>query len=93
MRTDSSEAVICLENEGNEASLQVWKIYQTLRDDEAMSEGFLRVIDESGEDYLFPEENFARIELPGEVRRFFNRAVRKQRQEANRVSSSTRRVR
>jgi hypothetical protein len=78
----SSEAVLCLDNVGNEASLQLWKIYKALRDDDAMSEGFLRVIDESGEDYLFPEENFARIELPADVKRSFERAVRKQRRSA-----------
>ena len=64
MSGDTSQAVICIDNEGNEASLQVWKIYKTVRDEDARSEGLLRVIDESGEDYLFPEENFARIELP-----------------------------
>jgi hypothetical protein len=54
-------AVVCLENEGNEASLQLWKIYKLLRDDDAKAEGFLRVVDESEEDYLFPEENFAPV--------------------------------
>jgi hypothetical protein len=91
-RQNDSEAVICIENEGNEASLQVWKIYKSLRDDDALSEGFMRVIDESGEDYLFPEEIFARIELPHDVRKSFERAIRKQRQGAG-VSSSTRRLR
>ena len=92
-QTNTSEAVICVDNEGNEVSLLLWKIYKTVRDDDAGSEGFLRVIDESGEDYLFPQENFARIELPGEVKRSFDRAVRKQRQAATRVSSATRRLR
>jgi len=92
-RNDASEAVVCIDNEGNEASLQVWKIYKTVRDEDARSDGLLRVIDESGEDYLFPEENFARIELPGEVKRSFDRAIRKQRQAASRVSSATRRLR
>ncbi|HEX7190454.1 MAG TPA: hypothetical protein VF381_02675 [Thermoanaerobaculia bacterium] len=69
--------MICLDNEGNEALLQVWKIYKALPDDDAMSEGFVRVIDESGEDYLFPEENFARIDLPAQVKKSFDRAVRR----------------
>lgn len=62
MSVNIPRAVVCVGNEGNEVSLQLWKIYKALRDD-ARSEGFLRVIDESGEDYLFPEENFVPIEL------------------------------
>ena len=87
-------AVVCVSNEGNEASLQLWKIYKPLRDNDARSEGFLRVIDESGEDYLFPEENFVSIELPSEVKKPFERAVREQRRSATvpAVSGSVKRV-
>jgi hypothetical protein len=87
-------AVICVSNEGNEASLQLWKVYKPLRDNDARSEGFFRVVDESGEDYLFPEENFVPIELPSEVRRPFEKSVRKQRRALSpqRVSNSVRRV-
>ena len=74
-----SAAVVCVANEGNEVSLQLWKIYKTLRDADAQSEGFLRIIDESGEDYLFPEENFVSINLPAEAKEPFERAVREQR--------------
>jgi hypothetical protein len=93
-RARVSQPVLCLGNEGNEASLQLWKIYESLPDDDAKAEGFLRVVDESGEDYLFPEENFAPIDLPAEVRRNFERAVRDQRKlaVAPRVSSATRRA-
>jgi hypothetical protein len=76
-------------NEGNEVSLQLWKIYKTLRDDDARSEGFLRVIDESGEDYLFPEENFVPIDLPEKAQKSFDRAVRQQRRDASTSSSSS----
>jgi hypothetical protein len=48
------QPVLCVANEGNEVSLQVWKIYKALRDEDAEAEGLIRVIDESGEDYLFP---------------------------------------
>ena len=88
-------AVVCVENDGNEVSLQLWRIYKPLRDDDARSEGFFRILDESGEDYLFPEENFVAIELPAEVKKPFERAIRKQRRSTNatsRVSSSVRRV-
>ncbi len=89
------QAVICVDNEGNEVSLQLWRLYKTLRDDDARSEGLIRVVDESGEDYLFPEENFAAIELPEELRKPFERSVRQQRRAATapRVSTSIKRVR
>jgi hypothetical protein len=90
-----SQAVLCVANEGNEVSLQLWKIYKTLRDDEGRAEGFVRVIDESGEDYLFPEENFVPIDLPREARRPFDRAVREQQRSAvtPRTPDSARRAR
>ena len=43
------------------------KIYQVLPDDEASKEGYLRVIDESGEDYLYPESYFILLQLPREA--------------------------
>jgi hypothetical protein len=72
----------------------LWKIYKPLRDDDARSEGFLRLLDESGEDYLFPEENFVPIELPTEVKKPFERAVREQRRAARapRTSGSVKRL-
>jgi len=77
--TPHSRTVICVANEGNEVSLQLWKIYKTLPDSDAEGDGMLRVIDEEGEDYLFPEENFVPIQLPAETRESFERAVRRQR--------------
>lgn len=96
MKSQYPDAVICVHNEGNEVSLQLWKVYKPLRDDDARSEGFLRVIDESGEDYLFPEENFVAIGLPAEVKEPFERAMREQRlapAQAAAVSGSVRRMR
>lgn len=81
-------AVVCVDNAGNEVSLQLWKIYRPLRDNDARSEGFLRLVDESGEDYLFPEENFVPIELPTEVRRSFERAFRRQRRAGKALQAS-----
>ena len=60
--------VVCLDNEGYQASLLARRIYQTLSDPEASSHGLLRVIDESGEDYLFPAKLFEVIELPTSLR-------------------------
>jgi hypothetical protein len=89
------QAVLCVANDGNEVSLQLWKIYKTLRDEDARSEGLLRVIDESGEDYLFAEENFVPIDLPKQAQKPFDRAVREQRRAAvaPRSSGSIKRVR
>jgi len=55
---------ICVKNDGYEASLEVRKLYDLVTDQEARSHGLLRVVDESGEDYLFPEELFVPIDLP-----------------------------
>jgi hypothetical protein len=56
--------VVCLSNVGYTASLEIRKLYVALPDEEAERVGMLRVIDESGEDYLYPASNFARIDLP-----------------------------
>ncbi len=59
--------VICLQRGEYKASLELRKLYEVLPDDDAASDGYLRVIDESGEDYLYPENWFAPIELPQAV--------------------------
>jgi hypothetical protein len=56
--------VVCLRNDGYEASLEPRKIYQVIPDKEAERHKMLRVIDESEEDYLFPASLFASISLP-----------------------------
>jgi hypothetical protein len=60
--------VICVKNEGYEASLQFRKVYDVLADREAETHGLVRVVDESGEDYLFPKEHFVSIELSSPIR-------------------------
>jgi hypothetical protein len=59
----SPQFVVCLKNSGYEASLEPRKIYQVLPDKEAESHKMIRVIDESGEDYLFPVSLFSPISL------------------------------
>jgi len=59
---------ICIKNREYEASLELWKVYLTVPDDLAKSQNLLRVIDESGEDYLFPSEYFVPLTLPKVVR-------------------------
>lgn len=56
--------VVCLSNNGYAASLEARKIYVALRDVAAERAGLLRVIDESGEDYLYSRKRFAPIKLP-----------------------------
>jgi hypothetical protein len=60
----SPQFVVCLRNDGYEASLEPRKIYQIVPDKEAESHNMLRVIDGSEEDYLFPASFFASITLP-----------------------------
>ena len=59
--------VICIENSDYPASLEVRKIYQVVPDVEAAQMGHLRVIDESGEDYLYPESCFIDAHLTKSV--------------------------
>ncbi len=65
----TKELAICVKNEGYEASLEVRKIYRTIADGEAHGQRLLRVVDESGEDYLYPRANFLPIILPLAARR------------------------
>jgi hypothetical protein len=60
----AGEFVVCVRNEGYEVSLELRKIYQTIPDTGAARHHLLRVVDESGEDYLYPEDFFLPIELP-----------------------------
>jgi len=55
--------VICLNNQDAE-DLQLGKVYQVLGDESAAQDDYLRVVDDSGEDYLYPKEYFAPITLP-----------------------------
>ncbi len=55
---------LCLNNEGYPASLEVGNLYRVIPDDEAAAHGYLRVINESGEDYAFTASRFHVIELP-----------------------------
>jgi hypothetical protein len=69
MARTARQLVICLDNSGYEVSLERRKIYVSIRDARAEKLGQLRVIDESGEDYLYPQEAFIPAELNQAVRR------------------------
>ncbi len=61
--------VVCLKNDGYDVSLERRKIYIAIPDASASKHGLVRVLDESGDDYLYPSEYFASVELPTSVRR------------------------
>ena len=55
---------ICINNEGYEASLEMGKLYRVIPDEEAAKHGYMRIIDESGEDYGYSLKRFFPIEIP-----------------------------
>jgi hypothetical protein len=69
MTSTRRNPVLCLRNDGYRASLEQHKIYPALPDREAAKHGQIRVIDESGEDYLYPASFFAPSKLPRRTRR------------------------
>jgi hypothetical protein len=69
MSKTSRRLVICLDNSAYEVSLERRKIYLALPDAKAARHGQIRVIDESGDDYLYPEELFIDASLPQAVKR------------------------
>jgi hypothetical protein len=66
--------VVCVRNTGYPASLEVRKIYTTIPDRSAEAHGMVRVVDESGEDYLYPAKFFMAVELPQPLRSVLRRA-------------------
>ena len=69
-----SQFAVCINNEGYPASLELRKLYEVLADPDSSAEGLVRVIDESGEDYLYPTEFFHPVEVPLEVQQVLRRA-------------------
>lgn len=67
MTHQKARYLICVKNAGYEASLERRKVYRALPHSKAEGHGLVRVIDESGEDYLYPAAFFVAIELPKEA--------------------------
>lgn len=67
--------VLCIRNQGYLASLEPRKLYRALPDEFASTKGLLRVIDESGEDYLYPADYFVPIVVPEEAAQVFEAAA------------------
>ncbi len=68
---EGKRLVICIDNKGNEASLEQWKVYQCLSDEEAEKHNEIRVIDEEGEDYLYPADFFSSVSLEPSIAKLF----------------------
>ena len=68
------EFVVCINNVDYPASLELHKIYRVVVDEDATKEGDIRIIDESGEDYLYPSSYFAPIQVPQTVEESLQRA-------------------
>ena len=66
--------VVCIKNKEYAASLELFKIYRVISDDRAVEHQLIRVIDESGEDYLYPAGYFVPIQLPQAVEEVFSLA-------------------
>ena len=66
--------LLCVNNKGYEAALEPRKLYQVLPDELAAARGYVRVIDESREDYLYPQTRFIPLKLPLAARRALARA-------------------
>ena len=78
MAKERPEFAICVANEDYE-DLEVWKVYRILPDPKAAEVGCLRVIDESGEDYLYPASRFVQVTFPADVRKRLLATVGKER--------------
>ena len=68
MPTGETGFALCIENRGAD-DLEIRKVYRVLPDKAAASTGYIRVIDESGEDYLYPGDYFVSVEVPQKARR------------------------
>lgn len=67
--------LLCIANDGYPAALERRKVYEALEDREAQRRGLVRVVDESGEDYLYPAAFFVPIQVPEAAERLFSGAA------------------
>ena len=67
--------VVCVDNASYQASLEVRKLYELLPDDEAAKHDQVRIVDESGDDYLYPKSLFAPVEVPSATESLLLRAA------------------
>jgi hypothetical protein len=75
MKRTEPQFVVCIKNKDYPASLELRKLYRVIADAQAAKHQQLRVVDESGEDYLYPEEYFVPVPLPQAAERAVLRAL------------------
>jgi hypothetical protein len=63
----NTKFAVCINNTGNEASLEIGKLYEVVADPEAENDEMIRVIDEDGEDYMFEAKNFYPLVIPADL--------------------------
>ncbi len=73
-RSSRTRFAVCIDNSGYPASLELHKIYRVVPDKEAEEDGDVRIVDESGEDYLFEADRFLPVDLPAKIVRALNRS-------------------
>lgn len=59
----TNKFVVCVSNDGSD-DLTAWKLYRVLLDGNAAEEGYLRIVDDSGDDYLYPAQRFIEVDIP-----------------------------
>ena len=69
MKKTTKPFAVCVENKGNEGSLILGKLYRVRPDARAAKDGLLRIVDESGEDYLYDASQFLLVDFPQTIRR------------------------
>lgn len=75
MKRSELRFVVCVKNKGYVASLELRKLYQVVTDETGAPLQYIRVIDESGEDYLYPKEYFVPVQLPQDAEKVVLRAA------------------
>ena len=75
MKRNELRFVVCVKNKSYAASLELRKLYQVVADETAAKVHQIRIIDESGEDYLYPEEYFVSVQLPESAEKAIRRAA------------------
>jgi hypothetical protein len=73
-KKEAQQFAVCVNNENYPASLEVRKIYEVIPDEKAAKHKLVRIVDESGEDYLYPEAYFVPIEIPQAAEMVFSKA-------------------
>jgi hypothetical protein len=75
MKRSEPQFAVCIKNKGYAASLELRKLYEVVADESAAARRHIRVIDESGEDYLYPQEYFVPVQLPPSAEKAVQRAA------------------